>query len=173
MADDLDELPDFGRNPTLTKRVTYVVLSLAAVVAVAILYIQIFLVDLKASQVTLALAVTVNAVLLSLAYHNLSFAKAARIRLMVNPPTKGSFKGRKEEYEAALKAFEKKISQAALCYSCAYNNSIFMIITPLLGVYLFSEKLSGELNLLVSGAAGAGLAVFNSNTALKAIGETQ
>lgn len=171
-SDEFEELPDFGRKPTLKKRVIYALLSLEAVLAAAFLFVRIFLVDVKASQVTLVLAVGVNTLLLSFAYHNLSFAKAARIRRLANPPTKGSFKGRKEDYDAALSAFEQKINQAALWHSCAVNNVIFLLFTPLLGVYLLSEKLSGDLNLLVAGAMSAGLAVFNSNTALNAIGET-
>lgn len=175
MADEFEELHDFGRKPSATKRVVYLLLSLECVAVVAALFMRVFLVEIRSSQVTLSLAVIANTVLLSLAYHNLSFAKAARIRRTANPPTKNSFKGSKakEDFEAATAAFEKKISSAALWYSCAYNNAIFMIVTPLLGVYLLSDKLSGDLNLLVSGAAGAGLALFNSNTALKAIGESQ
>lgn len=174
MSDDLDELlDDFGRRPTMTKRLIYVLLALNSVVATAFLFVKVFVVDVSASQVTLALAVIVNSVLLSLAYHNLSFAKAARIRRDANPPTKSAFKGKEKDYRAAMDVFEQKISSAALWHSCAYNNVIFMLVAPLLGVYLLSEKLSGELNLLVSGALASGLAIFNSNTALKAIGETQ
>lgn len=173
MADEMDELmDDFGRRPTLTKRLIYLFLALESVAATAFLFVRIFLVDVFTSQVTLALAIIVNVILLSLAYHNLSFAKAARIRQAANPPTKSAFKGKEKEWRTAMDAFESKIAQSALWYSCAYNNAIFMIVTPLLGVYLLSEKLSGELNLLVSGALAAGLAVYNSNTALKAIGET-
>lgn len=172
-SDELDDLPDFGRKPTASKRVMYMALSLFCVIPVGYLFTQIFLVDIHSSQVTLVLAVIVNSVLLSLAYHNLSFAKAARVRRTANPPTKNSFKGKKMDYEKAIMDFESSISRAALWHSCAYNNVIFMIVAPLLGVYLFSEQLSGDLNLLVSGAAAAALAVYNSNTALKAIGETQ
>lgn len=174
MADELDELmDDFGRKPTITKRLLYMFLALQSVGVTAFLFINVFLVDITASQVTLLLAVILNTLLLSLAYHNLSFAKAARIRRAATPPTKGSFKGNVADYKAALQAFENKIASAALWHSCAYNNAIFMIVTPLLGVYLLSDKFSGELNLLVSGSAAAALAIFNSNTALKAIGEAQ
>lgn len=172
MADEFDDLlDDFGRKPSVFKRITYLLLSLESVAVTAFLFIRIFLVDTSSSQVTLALAVIVSTVLLSLAFHNLAFAKAARIRRNAAPPTKGAFKGKASEYKAATSAFESKISSAALWYSCAYNNAIFMIVAPLLGVYLLSEKLSGDLNLLVSGTAAASLALYNSNTALKAIGE--
>lgn len=173
MADEFDDLHDFGRKPTLSRRLIYLGLSFECVIVVAILFIRIFVVDLQASLVTLILAMILNTVLLSLAYHNLSFAKAARIRNAATPPTKSAYRGNKEDHQKALLNFDTKISQSALWYSCAYNNAIFMLVTPLLGKYLLSEKLSGDLNLLVSGAMAAGLAVFNSNTALKAIGETQ
>lgn len=172
--ENIDEIiGDSGRRPRPSRRAVYLFLSFEAVITCAFLFVKVFLVDLKSSQVTLALAIVVNTVLLSLAYHNLTFAKAARIRHVTKPPTKGSFKGKQKDYDAAVKAFEGKITQASLWYSCAYNNAIFMIVTPLLGVYVMSEKLSGELNLLVSGAAAAALAIYNSNTALKAIGELQ
>lgn len=173
MSDDLDELlDDFGRRPTMAKRLTYFFLAFESVAVTAFLFVKVFVVNLSTSQVTLAIAIIINSILLSLAYHNLSFAKAARIRRDANPPTKSAFKGKEKDYRAAMDAFERKIANAALWHSCAYNNAIFMLVTPLLGVYLLSEKLSGELNLLVSGALASGLAVFNSNTALKAIGET-
>lgn len=174
MVDEFDELlSDFGRRPSPLKRLMYFFLALTSVAPTALLFQQVFLIDLKASTVTLSLAVLVNTALLSLAYHNLSFAKAARIRRDAHPPTKGAFKGRPDEFKKAQISFEGKISAASLWYSFAYNNTIFMIVAPLLAVYLLSEKLSGDLNLLVSGGAAAGLALFNSNTALKAIGESQ
>lgn len=174
MADEFDELlDDFGRQPSISRRLLYRLLALVSVVSTAYLFMNVFLVDVSSSQVTLALAVIVNTSLLSLAYHNLYFAKAARIRRSASPPTKGAFRGREREHRIALNTFESRIAQSALWYSCAYNNTIFMVVTPLLGVYLLSEKLSGDLNLLVSGSMAAGLAVFNSNTALKAIGEKQ
>lgn len=172
MADEFDDLlDDFGRRPSLLKRLIYLLLSLESVATTAFLFIRVFLVDLSASQVTLSLAVLLSTVVLSLSYHNLAFAKAARLRRNVSPPTKGAFKGRPDEYKAALDTFEGKIANAALWYSCAYNNAIFMIVAPLLGMYLLAEKVGGDLNLLLSGGAAAGLALFNSNTALKAIGE--
>lgn len=174
MGDEFDELlDDFGRRPSVARRLLYLFLALLSVASTAYLFINVFLVDVSSSQVTLLLAVCVNTVLLSLAYHNLSFAKGARIRRDASPPTKGAFRGREREHKEALEAFESRIANASLWYSCAYNNTIYMIVTPLLGVYLLSDKLSGDLNLLVSGALAAGLAVFNSNTALKAIGEKQ
>lgn len=174
MSDEIDELmDDFGRRPSVGKRLQYAVLASAAVAMTLVLFVNVFLVDIARSQVTLALALVVNTMLLSVAYHNLAFAKAARIRRDASPPTKGAFKGRVALYQQALDAFEARIARAALLHSCAYNNAIFMAIVPLLGVYLLSDKFSGELNLLLSGAAGAGFCIFNSNTALKAIGEAQ
>lgn len=171
MSDDLQDLDDFGRKPSAVKRLVYLLLSLECVVAVALLYIRIFLIDISASQVTLALGIIVCSVVLSLAYHNLAFAKAARIRLVANPPTKNAFKGNQQAYKAAQLEHEQTISRSALWYSCAYNNAIFMFMTPVIGCYVLSENVGGDLNLLLSGAAAAALALFNSNTALKAIGE--
>lgn len=172
MADEFDDLlDDFGRKPTLAKRLFYFLMSLATVATTAFLFIRIFLVDISSSQVTLAIATILSSIFLSFSYHNLAFAKAARIRPTASPPTKGAFKGKTTEYRAALSKFDASIADAAFWYSFAYNNAIFMIVAPLLGVYLLSEKLSGDLNLLVSGAIAAGLALFNSDTALKAIGE--
>lgn len=172
MADEFDDLlDDFGRRPSVLKRLFYILLSLEPVLVTAILFVRIFLVSISASQVTLVLAVLLAAVLLSLSYHNLAFAKAARLRRAGSPPTKGAYKGDKAAYEKAMASFEASISSASLWYSCAYNNAIFMIVTPLLGMYLLPDKVAGDLNLLLSGAAAAALALFNSNTALKAIGE--
>lgn len=172
MADEFDELlDDFGRRPTFLKRLLYLFLGLEAVATTAFLFVRIFLIDLSASQVTLSLAVITSTVILSLSYHNLAFAKAARIRRVAAPPTKGAFKSNPAEFSAAQKAFEGKISSASIWYSCAYNNAIYMLVTPLLANYLLAEKVGGDLNLLLSGGAAAGLALYNSNTALKAIGE--
>eukprot|EP00177_Eucheuma_denticulatum_P008332 GFKZ01015162.1.p3 GENE.GFKZ01015162.1~~GFKZ01015162.1.p3 ORF type:complete len:203 (+),score=27.16 GFKZ01015162.1:90-611(+) len=173
MADEFDDLlDDFGRRPTVLRRLLYLFLALESVATTAFLFVRIFLVDTSTSQLTLAIAITVCTTILSLAFHNLSFAKAARLRRFASPPTKGAFKGKPDEFRKAQAAFESKISSAALWYSCAYNNAIFMFVAPLLGCYMFSEKVGGDLNLLLSGAAAAGLALFNSNTALKTIGES-
>lgn len=172
MADEFDDLlDDFGRRPSILKRLVYVFLSLEPVLVTAVLFVRIFLVSTSASQVTLLFGALLSAVLLSLSYHNLAFAKSARLRRTASPPTKGAYKGDKEGYTKAMAKFEASISDAALWYSFAYNNAIFMIVTPLLGMYLLPDKVAGDLNLLLSGAAAAALALFNSNTALKAIGE--
>lgn len=172
MADEFgDLLDDFGRRPSILKRLLYLFLATLPVATTALLFIRLFLINTAASQVTLIIAITLSTVLLSLALHNLYFAKAARLRRFATPPSKSAFKGRMDEFKRACTVFEGKIANAALCYSVAYNNAIFMIIAPLFGCYMFSEKVGGDLNLLLSGVAAAGLALFNSNTALKAIGE--
>lgn len=172
MADEFDELlDDFGRRPSVAKRLSYLILALAAVASTAWLFIRIFLIDLSASQVTLTLAIAISTVLLSLSYHNLSFAKSARIRRVATAPSKGSFKGNLDAYAAAQKSFEAQISSSALWFSFAYNNAIFMLLTPLLAKYLFADKVGGDLNLLLSGALASSAALFNSQKALQGIGE--
>lgn len=171
MADEFELLDDFGRRPTVAKRLLYLLFALEAVGATTWLFIRIFLIDLSASQVTLSLGILISTILLSLSYHNLSFAKATRIRRNATAPSKGAYKGKPDEYAAAQKTFEEKISSAALWFSFSHNNAIFMILTPLLAKYLFADKIGGDLNLLFSGAAAASIALFNSQKALQGIGE--
>lgn len=172
MADEFDELlDDFGRRPSLLRRILYLVLSLIPVLTTTYLFIRIFLIQTTSSQATLSISILISAVLLSLSYHNLCFAKAARIRRTAVPPTKGAYKGHPEQFKAALGKFEAGIANASLFYSFAYNNVIFMVGAPFLGLYLLSENVGGDLKLLVSASAAAALALFNSNTALKVLGE--
>ena len=92
MAEEYDELMgDFGRRPSVMKRIFYFMLALLCVVPTAALFARVFLIDLRSSIVTLALGVVLNAAVLSLAYHNLSFAKAARVRIVATPPTKAYY----------------------------------------------------------------------------------
>eukprot|EP00171_Calliarthron_tuberculosum_P011203 IDg11203t1 len=84
---------------------------------------------------------------------------------------KNSFRNRMAHYDAAVAAHNSRISTSAFAYSFAYNNAIFLLAAPFCASYVFADKVSGELNALCSGAAAAGIALFNSRSALKAIGE--
>lgn len=165
------ELDDFGRRPSWKKRVLYFVLALFVTSLPAILFVRIFVVDVLKAQLTLYTGILISAAVLSLAYHNLTFSQGARIRENANPPTKSSFKGKKDQYEAALVKHEQSIASAAFAYSLAYNNAIFLLAAPFVGCYVFADKVGGDINALLSTAAAAGLALFNSRSALKAIGE--
>lgn len=166
-----DLLNDFGRRPGIAKRALYLVLALFATAAPALLFTNIFLVDLAESQVTVFAGIAIAAVVLSLSYHNLCFARSARLRVSAIAPTKGQFKGRLPEFAKATAAHEARIANAALLYSFAYNNLLYLSVAPLAGCYVFADKFGGDLNLLLSGATAAGLCLFNSVSALKAIGE--
>ncbi|PXF40242.1 hypothetical protein BWQ96_10046 [Gracilariopsis chorda] len=171
-TDDIELLADdFGRKPSLLRRLLYVFFALEVVAVCTVFFVRVFLIDTSSSLVTLSIAAFISAAVLSASYHNLAFAHASRIRRTASPPTKGAFKGNMDQFGAAKLRFERRISNAALWYSCAYNNALFMILTPFLATYMLADKLSGDLNLLVSGAAAASLALFNSKSALKAIGE--
>ncbi|CAN8073332.1 unnamed protein product [Agarophyton chilense] len=170
--DDLDGLmQDFGRRPSVGRRLLYVLFAMEVVAAATFFFVRVFLVDVKTSPVTLATSALLSTIILSMSYHNLAFAHAARIRRTATAPTKGAFKGQPDRFEKAKTRFEGRISSAALWYSCAYNNALFMLVAPFLGLYVLADKLSGDLNLLVSGAAAASLALSNSRSAMKAIGE--
>lgn len=170
--DEIDEmLDDFGRRPGLLKRIMY--LLLAAVVAglPSALCVRVYVVDISRAQLTLSAGVAIAATLLSLSYHNLAFSQSARLRAASSAPSKNSFRGRVTQYEAALRKYDSRIAWAALAYSFAYNNAIFLLAAPFCASYVYADKVSGELNALCSAATGAALALFNSRSALKAIGE--
>jgi Translocon-associated protein, gamma subunit (TRAP-gamma) len=168
MADELDELMA-GRSVSAAKRVAYFLYALAAVLPAALLFVQIFVVDVARSVLTIVAGVVATAALLSAAYHNLCAAHAERIRESAVPPVKAAFKGKKAEFEAAVAAHDKKVEASALAYSVFYNNALFLVSAPFVGCYIFSDKFSGDLNFLVSSTAAAGLALFNSQSALKAM----
>ncbi len=171
-TDELDDvLDDFGRHPGVQKRILYGILALAVSVVPAFLCVRVFVVDVSKAQVTLAAGVLTSAVILSLSYHNLAFSQSARIRAASSAPSKNSFKGKMQHYEGAVAKYDRNVALAAFAYSFAYNNAIFLISAPFCASYIFADKVSGELNALCSGAAAAGLALFNSRSALKAIGE--
>lgn len=171
-VDEFDDLlEDFGRSPSILQRLMHGVYATLPVVTATGLFSRVFVVDITNSMLTLALAIVASTVLMAMAYHNLAFARGAIMRRAAAPPSRGAFRGRANEFEAAKISFEKCISSAAFWYSCGYNNCIFLLVAPLLGVYLLADKLSGDLNFLVSASAAASLALFNSKSALKAIGE--
>lgn len=168
MADELDELMA-GRTLSPAKRVAYFGLALAAVLPAAFLFVQIFVVDVARSRLTIAAGVAVAAAILSLAYHNLAAARTEHVRESAAPPTKAAYKGRKAEFDAALAAHDAKVDAAALAHSVFYNNALFLVTAPFVGCYVCAGKFSGDLNFLVSSATAAGLALFNSQSALKAM----
>lgn len=171
-GDDLDDvLDDFGRHPGVQKRVLYGVLGSIVALAPVYLCVRIFVVDVASAQLTLGAGVAASGVLLGLSYHNLAFSQSARLRAGSTAPSKNSFKGRLQHYDKALQRYEARVSAAALAYSFAYNNAIFLLTAPFCASYVFADKVSGELNALCSGVCAAALALFNSRSALKAIGE--
>lgn len=170
MAEELDEFaPDPSYVLTPAKRMLYFVLALAPVLPAAYLFIKIFVVDVARSRVTITAGIALTAVALTEAYNNLLFARAERIRADSSPPTKASFKGKKSDYDNALVAYEKSIKNTALAYSLYYNNTLFLIAVPFIGCYVFAGKVSGDLNFLISAGASAALAVYNSQSAIKAL----
>lgn len=171
-SDDIDDvLDDFGRHPGVQKRTFYGILAALVALAPTCLCVRLFVVDINSAQLTLGAGVLISAGILSVSYHNLTFSQAARIRTSSSAPSKNSFKGRMAGYEKALKSYESRVNMSAFAYSFAYNNAIFLLTAPFCASYVFADKVSGELNALFSCAAAAGLALFNSHSALKAIGE--
>lgn len=168
MADEIDELIS-GRAVSPATRLTHFGIALLAIIPAAMLFVQIFVVDVGRSRLTIGAAIVATAVVLGMAYQNLSIAHVERLRSASSPPTKSAFKGKKSEFEAAMSSYERKVDQAAFAYSVCYNNAIFLLTAPFVGCYIFSDKFSGDLNFLVSSSAAAGLALFNSKSALKAI----
>lgn len=168
MADELDDLLKGGSVSAAT-RAAYFAYALTAVLPSALLFVRIFVVDVARSQLTIGAGVSATAALLSLAYHNLSAAHAERIRAAAQPPTKAAYKGRKPEFDAALAAHDAGVHSSALAYSVFYNNALFLLVAPFCGCYVFTDKFSGDLNFLLSSTAAAGLALFNSKSALKAM----
>lgn len=170
MADEFDEFaPDPSYVLTPAKRMTYFALALLPVMSAAYLFVNIFVVDVARSRVTISAAIIFTAAVLTEAYNNLLFARAERIRADSTPPSKASFKGKKSDYGRAVAAHEKTLKNAALAYSIHYNNALFMIATPFTGCYVFAGKVSGDLNFLISAALSAALAVYNSQSAIKAL----
>lgn len=171
-SEDLDDvLDDFGRHPGVAKRIMYGILAMMVSIVPAILFVRVFVIDVSKAQVTLGAGIVISSVILSLSYHNLTFSQSARIRSISSAPSKNSFKGKMEHYQGAVAKYDRSVTLAAFAYSFAYNNAIFLISAPFCASYVFADKVSGELNALCSGAAAAGLALFNSRSALKAIGE--
>lgn len=172
--DDIDDvLDDFGRHPGVQKRVLYGLLAGIVSLAPTLLCVRIFVVDSSKAQLTLGVGVILSSVLLSMAYHNLAFSQSARLRAVSSAPSKNSFKNVRSlgAYDRAVKAYEAQISSACFSYSFAYNNAIFLLAAPFAASYVFADKVSGELNALCSAVCASGLALFNSRSALKAIGE--
>ena len=163
---------DFGRNPSIGKRAAYAAFAVFPVLLPAFLFVRLYVLDLAACKVTLAAGVIVGCALLSVSYHNLAFSKAARVRAVVGPPSKGAFKGKKAEHDQAVAMHDAKVESAAFVYSYFYNNLIFLLGVAFVGAYLINDKVSGDLSFVISSAVAAGLAVFNSKSALKAIGES-
>lgn len=168
MADELDALLQGGAVPVGT-RALYFLAAMATVLPAAGLFVRIFVVDVARSVLTIGAAVAGAAALLSVAYHDLCAARAGRVRAAAAPPTKAAFKGRRADFDHALAGHDKQVHAAALAYSVFYNNALFLLVAPFCGCYLLSDKFSGDLNFLLSSAAAAGLAVFNSKSALKAM----
>lgn len=169
--DFASELGDFGRHPGVAKRFIYFLLASVVCCLPTGLCVRLFVVDMGKAQLTLGVGVLAGGALLSLAYHDLAFSQAARIRADSSPPTKRAFAGKPDKFEAAKQAHEKRITGAAFMYSFAYNNALFLLAAPFAASYVFGDKVSGELNALLSAAAAGALALFNSRSALKAIGE--
>lgn len=171
-GDELDEMmDDFGRRPGLRKRIAYILLGALVALVPCTLCVRVYVVDIAKAQLTLAAGVLAAAVLMSLSYHNLAFSQSARLRAASSAPSKNSFRNRMAHYDAAVAAHNSRISTAGFAYSFAYNNAIFLLAAPFCASYIFGDKVSGELNALCSGATAAGIALFNSRSALKAIGE--
>lgn len=170
-SDELDELlSDFGRRPSATRRMLYFLVCLPAPVLATLLFTRIFLINTSTSQLTLLVSLLVSTAPLSLSLHNLSFVKSARLRRAGTPPTKGMY-AKGEEYSKAVREFEGRIAGASLWYSVGYNFVLYLMVVPCVGVYVLREHVEGDLNMLLAGVAGGGLAWWNSVSALKAIGE--
>lgn len=173
-SDNIDDvLDDFGRHPGVQKRVMYGILGALVSCVPTLLCVRIFVVDTSKAQLTLGVGVILSSILLSLSYHNLAFSQSARLRAVSSAPSKNSFKNTRSigAYDKAVKAYENKIASACFAYSFAYNNAIFLLAAPFAASYVFADKVSGELNALCSAVAAGALALFNSRSALKAIGE--
>lgn len=168
MADELDELLT-GRRLSPAKRAAYFGYALSAVLPAALLFVQIFVVDVARSRLTIGAGVAATAAVLSVAYHNLCAAHAERIRAAATPPTKAAYKGKKTDFDAALARHDAKVESCALAYSVFYNNALFLCVAPFVGCYICAGKFGGDLNFLLSSTAAAGLALFNSHSALKAM----
>jgi hypothetical protein len=175
MADMDDEFMSSGSALSPATRALYFALALLPILTAAYLFVSIFVVDVSRSLLTIAAGVAISAALMSTAYHNLACARIEGVRDGATAPTKASFKGTKgakAEFDAALASFEKNISSAALFYSLFYNNAMFVVLTPFVGCYIFADKVSGDLNLLLSASASAGLCMYNSISAVKAMTST-
>lgn len=168
MGDEIDELLS-GRAVSPAKRVSNFLFALTAVLPAALLFVQIFVVDVSRSRLTIIAGVIVTGGILSVSYQKLALAHAERVRDSASPPTKASFKGKKAQFDAAIAAHDAKVESCALMYSVFYNNCIFMASAPFVGCYVCADKFSGDLNFLLSSGAAAGLALFNSQSALKAL----
>lgn len=166
--DDIDALLS-GRTVSPARRGSNFLLALLSTLPAAVLFVQIFVVDISRSQLTILAGVLATSALLSLSYENLSVAASERIRNSTSPPTKASFKGRKGEFDAAIKEHEKSLDWCALVYAVFYCNAVFLVTAPFIGCYICAGKFSGDLNFLVSSGAAAGLALFNSQSAMKAL----
>jgi hypothetical protein len=174
MADEIDELLR-GSNTAASpaRRALCAAVALAAVLPVAALFVSVFVVDIARSRLTIAAAVAAAALALSVAYVQLALARGAAIRAAPGsaPPTRAAFKGSKDAYAVALARHDAAIDTAALSHSVYYNNAIFLVAAPFVGCYVFAGKVSGDLNFLLSAAAAAALAIFNSNSAVKAMSQ--
>lgn len=167
-TDDLDALLA-GRQVSPSRRAQNFLLALLSILPATYLFVTIFVVDVQRSRLTILAGLLLSAATLSLAYETLSLAHGDRLRAATSPPTKASFKGRKPAFDAAVAAHTAGLERAALVYSVFYNNAIFLAVAPFVGCYVCADKFSGDLNFLLSSGAAAGLALFNSQSAIKAL----
>lgn len=171
-SDQDDFITDFGRNPPLTTRLFYFTLATLPLLLSTYLFIRLYVLQISSCILTLLSGIILGALILSIAYHQLFFATAARLRLTTKRPSKNSFKGKKSEYDVAVKDYEGGLERSAFCYSYFYNNLLFLMGVPFFGVYLVGEKVSGDLCFVVAAGLAGGVAWFNSKSALRAIGES-
>lgn len=162
---------DFGRNPPVTLRVIYGLLATLPLLLPAFLFIKLYVLSITSCKVTLLAGILLGSALLSISYHQLAFATAARLRSECKPPAKSAYKGKKAEYVKAVEGHDGVVNNTAFVYSFYYNNLLFLLATPFFGVYLINDKVSGDLAFVLSVGLAGVFTLFNSKSALKAIGE--
>eukprot|EP00184_Porphyridium_aerugineum_P000184 CAMPEP_0184693194 /NCGR_PEP_ID=MMETSP0313-20130426/1475_1 /TAXON_ID=2792 /ORGANISM="Porphyridium aerugineum, Strain SAG 1380-2" /LENGTH=240 /DNA_ID=CAMNT_0027151207 /DNA_START=57 /DNA_END=777 /DNA_ORIENTATION=+ len=167
--DDLDELlmHDYGRRASVPKKILYFFLALLPFEISLVIFTRVLDLDIFSTYLLISISVFVSAIVLSLAYHNLTFARSVKLRKTFHEPTKSLFRNKPEEHQHALVKHESKLKQSSFAYSIAYNNVLVMAIMLVLGAYVLKDKIQPEINFGISSVVAGAIAYINSISARK------
>mmetsp|Transcript_14442 Transcript_14442/g.31082 ORF Transcript_14442/g.31082 Transcript_14442/m.31082 type:complete len:174 (+) Transcript_14442:123-644(+) len=171
MVEELDgvELIDYGRDAGVARRIVYFVVAVIPAVLPLGLYVQVLEMDVLKSQVVLAVSVVAAAVMLSLAYHNITFVRTVKLQKLFDMPAKSMYRNKPDEWKQACLTQDTAVRSSALMYSFAYNNAVYLLAVVFFSFYAFRGKFADEIVFASSSAVASGLALINSRSARKSI----